>query len=222
MTLATVVGLLLLLLAAVLATKEVDARKSQKGITSTKNIGRNIGSLDGGLGTSTKTRGNVITGPGTDTVLFGTPKDDVIFTGQGNVIAYGIGGDDIIYAGGGTDKLYGGTGNDILNAGFGDDLLDGGPGDDVLQGNVGNGGVLELGGSGNDKLIAGFANSVLVGGSGANLFDCGTGGGATHPVVLDYNPAKGDSIAGNCKVVNTVSNVNSGNLAHIEGDDNPG
>jgi hypothetical protein len=47
----------------------------------------------------------------------------------------------------------------------------------------------------------------MIGGGGANYFDCGLGGSG---VILDFNPAHGDTKASNCKFVITVnSNTNS-------------
>jgi Ca2+-binding RTX toxin-like protein len=191
--------------------KTVQAAKNNKGITSLDDIGNKIGSLDSGRGTSGTRQGNVITGPGTDSILTGTSEDDVIFAGSGNVIVYGIGGNDIIYGGVvGEDKLYGQTGDDVLVAGAGNNLLDGGPGDDVILGTTAvSGNDLMVGGSGNDKLVAGSSDNVMKGGSGADLFDCGTSPTA-RAVILDYNPANGDMLAGNCKVVNPASNTNAG------------
>ena len=40
----------------------------------------------------------------------------------------------------------------------------------------------------------------MIGGSGANYFDCGPNG---NGVILDFNPAKGDTKARNCKFVIT-------------------
>jgi len=40
----------------------------------------------------------------------------------------------------------------------------------------------------------------MIGGSGANYFDCGPNG---NGVILNFNPAKGDTKAPNCKFVIT-------------------
>jgi hypothetical protein len=50
----------------------------------------------------------------------------------------------------------------------------------------------------------------MIGGSGANCFDCGRNG---HAVILDFNPAKGDTKAPNCKfVITSYSNNIFGDL----------
>jgi Ca2+-binding RTX toxin-like protein len=147
-------------------------------------------------------RGNVIIGSDCDITIKGDNQGDIIFTGNGNDVVFGGTGNDIIYAGSGTDQIYGGEGKDILVAGSGTDLLDGGPGNDVLIGGTGN--DLLIGGSGNDKLFAGTGTTVMSGGPGADHFDCGTSTTA-KAVVMDYNPTQGDTISGNCKLVNNVS-----------------
>ena len=149
-----------------------------------------------------KKQGNVIIGNDCDITIKGDNQGDIIFTGNGNDVVFGGTGNDIIYAGSGTDQIYGGEGKDILVAGSGTDLLDGGPGDDVLLGGTGN--DLLIGGSGNDKLFAGTGTTVMSGGPGADHFDCGTSPTA-KAVVMDYNPTEGDTISGNCKLVNNVS-----------------
>ena len=65
--------------------------------------------------------------------------------------------------------------------------------------------IYSLAERGNDKLFAGVGDSVLDGGPGANHFDCPISLlGLARSVVLDYNPDNGDTIAGQCKVINTV------------------
>jgi Ca2+-binding RTX toxin-like protein len=147
--------------------------------------------------------GNVIVGSDCDITIKGDNQGDIIFTGNGNDVVFGGTGNDIIYAGSGTDQIYGGGGKDLLVAGSGTDLLDGGPGDDILIGGTGN--DLLIGGSGNNKLFAGTGTTVMNGGPGANHFDCGTTT-TGKAVVMDYNPTHGDTISGNCKLVNNASN----------------
>jgi Ca2+-binding RTX toxin-like protein len=152
-------------------------------------------------------QGNTITGTDCDDIIRGSNHgSNMIFTLAGNDIVYGGKNNDIIYAGSGDDKLYGGYGGDILVTSSGNSLADGGDGDDVLLGSTGN--DLLIGGDGNDKLFAGPGNTIMNGGSGADNFDCGPPTTSVGPkaVVLDYNPSQGDTIAGNCKIVNTVTN----------------
>lgn len=53
-----------------------------------------------------------------------------------------------------------------------------------------------VGGPGNDELYGGAGDDVLIGGRGADYFDCGDG----QDTIVDFNPAKGDTQAGNCEV----------------------
>jgi Ca2+-binding RTX toxin-like protein len=55
---------------------------------------------------------------------------------------------------------------------------------------------------GNDQYYGGTGHDVMIGGRGANYFDCGLNGNA---LILNFNPAKGDTKAPNCKFVITVS-----------------
>jgi Ca2+-binding RTX toxin-like protein len=120
---------------------------------------------------------------------------------------FALDGKDIVY-GGLSNQIYGGDDEDLLIAGAGKGYLDGGPDDDVLIAGLGN--VLLTGGSGNDKLFAGPATSVLYGGKGANHFDCPLSAlGLARSVVMDYNPSNGDTLSGQCKIVNTIGNGNS-------------
>jgi Ca2+-binding RTX toxin-like protein len=41
-----------------------------------------------------------------------------------------------------------------------------------------------------------IGNDILIGGPGANYFDCGEG----IDEVTDFDPAKGDTLAGNCEL----------------------
>lgn len=104
--------------------------------------------------------------------------------------------------------MYGAKGNDVLVGGLGTDLLDGGPGDDIILGGPGN--DLLIGGPGNDVITAGAGTSIMYGGHNADKFDCGSNI-ASSAIVMDYNPAEGDTITGKCKLVNTVGNANNNN-----------
>jgi len=75
-----------------------------------------------------------------------------------------------------------------------------GDGNDVLAGGVGN--DLLVGGSGNDQFLAGLGSTIMEGGTGSNSFDCGVAPGKS--IVLDYNPDNGDTISGQCKIVNNI------------------
>ena len=145
-------------------------------------------------------RGLLIMGTNCDDKIKGTEKDEIIYTLGGVDRVFAKHGNDIIYGGLGSDRLYGEQGDDIVIAGAGENLLDGGPGSDVLS--AGAGSNLLVGGDDDDELIAGLGTTVMYGGMGANSFDCGLVPGKT--IVLDYNPNKGDTIAGQCKIVNNI------------------
>jgi len=155
--------------------------------------------ITGGTDGTTE-RGLLIIGTNCDDKIKGTEKDEIIYTLGGIDRVFAEQGNDIIYGGLGSDRLYGEQGDDIVIAGAGENLLDGGPGSDVLS--AGAGSNLLVGGDNDDELIAGIGTSVMYGGTGTNSFDCGLVPGKT--IVLDYNPNKGDTIAGQCKIVNNI------------------
>lgn len=146
--------------------------------------------------------GNVITCNAAKPCI-GTNDDDIMFCGIKSR-AFALDGDDLVYGGGLGDQVYGGEDDDLLIAGPGKSLLDGGPNDDVLMGGLGNN--LLAGGDNNDKLFNGAGTAVMYGGKGANHFDCSLSAlGVARSVVMDYNPSKGDTISGPCKIVNNLS-----------------
>ena len=51
------------------------------------------------------------------------------------------------------------------------------------------------------KKGGGTGHDVMIGGRGANYFDCGLNGNA---LILNFNPAKGDTKSPSCKFVITV------------------
>jgi hypothetical protein len=82
------------------------------------------------------------------------------------------------------------------------------PGNNIFIG--GGGETIMVGVNGNDQFFAGSNNlfdggaDIMIGGSGANYFDCGPNG---NGVILDFNPAKGDTKSPSCKyVITTYSN----------------
>jgi Ca2+-binding RTX toxin-like protein len=144
--------------------------------------------------------------------IVGTQRGDIIIaTAVNNARIFGIGGNDIIECGIGNCNVFTGFGNNVLMSGSSTSAnLYGGSGGYLRPGNnifIGGGGVtLMVGGNGNDQFYAGTnnlfsgGNDIMIGGSGANYFDCGRNG---HAVILDFNPAKGDTKAPNCKFVIT-------------------
>jgi Ca2+-binding RTX toxin-like protein len=202
------ISMLLIVFAIVPMTGLNQPASSSSGITKLGKLGDRIEGLDFNSGVFF---GNVETCSDATTCV-GTNKDDIIYGGLREQV-FALNGNDMIY--GSLDgQLYGGKNDDIILVGAGHNLADGGPGDDTLLGGAGN--DLLTGGSGNDKLFAGVGDSVLDGGKGANHFDCPISLlGLARAVVLDYNPDNGDTIAGQCKIVNTLGSGNSANVPNI-------
>ena len=152
------------------------------------------------------TFGSVIT-CAVEVTCIGTNDDDIMYPGA-KAQVFALNGDDVVYVGL-NDQAYGGRDDDLLIAPTaGRNLLDGGSNDDVLIGGLGN--DLLIGGKGNDKLFAGGGSTVMFGGPGANHFECVLSAiGLAKSVVMDYNPANGDTISGPCKIVNTIGNGNT-------------
>jgi hemolysin type calcium-binding protein len=171
---------------------------SGPGSTIVNNLGNRIQGLD--LPPESTRSGNVITCRPVIPCI-GTNNTDIIMAGISEQV-FGLKGNDMIF-GAADDQLYGDGGNDIILSGAGNNLADGGSGDDVLTGGIGH--SLLIGGPGNDKLFAGPGDTVMDGGSGANHFDCPASiAGLARSIVLDYNPANGDTISGQCTLVNNV------------------
>jgi Ca2+-binding RTX toxin-like protein len=55
--------------------------------------------------------------------------------------------------------------------------------------------------AGNDQFYSGTGHDVMIGGRGANYFDCGLN---SNGFILNFNPAKGDTKAPDCKFVITA------------------
>jgi Ca2+-binding RTX toxin-like protein len=208
-TVSTVIIITIVFVGLIIPLTSVqNAASSSAGITKLKNLGDRIDGLNFNSGVFF---GNVETCSDVSTCI-GTNKDDIIYGGAHEQV-FALNGNDMIF--GGLDgQLYGGKNDDIVLAGAGHNLLDGGPGEDTLLGGVGN--DLLTGGDDNDKLFAGTGDSVLDGGKGANHFDCPVSLlGLARAIVLDYNPDNGDTIAGQCKIINTIGNTNPGSIPEI-------
>ena len=144
--------------------------------------------------------------------IIGTQRGDIIIaTAVNNARILGLGGNDVIECGMGNCNVVTAFGNNVLMSGPSSSAhLYGGSGGYFRPGNnifIGGGGeTLMVGGRGNDQFYAGSNNlfdgggDVMIGGSGVNYFDCGPNG---NGVILDFNPAKGDTKASNCKYVIT-------------------
>lgn len=179
----------------------------------------NSGSITSSIGTSrcelSTEQGDTLSSLERDALIFcppsillpvpcvGTEDDDIIYADPTTNEIVALRGNDIVFANSGDTRIYGGKDDDLLIAGLGNDLVDGGPNDDVLL--AGPGSDLLVGGKGNDKLFNGAGTAVMYGGKGANHFDCSISAlGLARSIVMDYNPSKGDTIAGSCKIVNTL------------------
>jgi Ca2+-binding RTX toxin-like protein len=142
--------------------------------------------------------------------IIGTQRGDIIIaTAVNNARIVGLGGNDVIECGQGNCKVFTAFGNNVLMSGpsISAHLFAGSggyprPGNNIFIG--GGGETLMVGGRGNDQFYAGNNNlfdgggDIMIGGSGANYFDCGPNG---NGVILDFNPAKGDTKSSNCKFV---------------------
>jgi hypothetical protein len=142
-------------------------------------------------------KGQLIIGTNCDDKINGDTDDEIIYTLVGVDTVFAGMGNDIIFGGSGDDSLYGEGDDDIIMPGDGTNLVDGGPGNDILYGALGKNFL--VGGDGNDKFIAGAGSTVMDGGPGSNDYDC-----AGNSIVLDYNPDRGDTMAGKCKIVNNI------------------
>lgn len=192
-----------LLFASGTSTSEFNRVEAKEQTSPLGDIGDKIEGLDFNAGIFD---GNIETCDDSSTCV-GTSNDDIIRGGNTEQV-FGRGGDDMIF-GGLSNQLYGGGQNDIILAGAGSNVIGGDSGDDTLMGSLGN--DLLTGGGGNDKLFAGTGDTIMKGGSGSNHFDCPLSMlGLARAIVLDYNPDKGDTIAGVCKVVNTVVGDDTG------------
>jgi Ca2+-binding RTX toxin-like protein len=188
-----------------LLTNLSNAKSTNVGANNLKNLGGKIKGLET---PSTSVRfGNTITCAPL-VPCFGTNNDDIIYPGAGELV-FARPGDDIVF-GAFNDQIYGGNGNDIIHLGPGHSLAAGASGDDSLLGGLGGG--LLSGGPGNDKLFAGPVFTTMNGGGGANHFNCPLSvAGLARSIVLDYNPANGDTISGSCSLVNTIGNNQNNN-----------
>jgi RTX calcium-binding nonapeptide repeat (4 copies) len=77
--------------------------------------------------------GGTIDGDNGNSLILGSPGDDLVRARQGNDCVVGGGGNDDLRGNQGTDVLVGGPGNDALNGGQGQDICYGGPGTDTAQ-----------------------------------------------------------------------------------------
>lgn len=199
---ATLIAVLLLFTAGI-QTIRFEHAESKEATSPLGKIGDRIEGLDFNSGVF---YGNLETCDDSVTCV-GTNNDDII-RGGGNEQVFGRDGDDMIF-GGHSSQLYGGKQDDILLPGAGNNVVDGDSGDDTLLGSLGN--DLLAGGKGSDKLFAGAGDTIMKGGSGANHYDCPLSLlGMARAIVLDYNPDNGDTVAGQCKIVNTVVGNDTG------------
>jgi Ca2+-binding RTX toxin-like protein len=137
--------------------------------------------------------------------IIGTLRGAVIVaTNTFDASLYGVGGNNVLQCGQGACKAVAGPGNNVLLSSTStttdNNRLYGGAGNDIFIGGIGS--TIMVGGKvGNDQFYAGTGHDVLIGGGGANYFDCGLNG---NGLILNFNPAKGDTKAPNCKFVITA------------------
>jgi hypothetical protein len=150
---------------------------------------------------------NLIVGPSCSVAcppIIGTLRGAVIIaTSTVDASIYGLGGNNVLQCGLGSCKAVAGPGNNVLLASTSvttdDNRLYGGAGNNIFIGGIGS--TLMVGGKvGNDQFYGGTGHDVMIGGGGANYFDCGLNG---NGLILNFNPAKGDTKAPNCKFVIT-------------------
>ena len=137
--------------------------------------------------------------------IIGTlPGSVIVATTTSDASLYGVGGNNVLQCGQGACKAVAGPGNNVLLASVSSTLdnnrLYGGAGNNIFIGGIGS--TIMVGGKvGNDQFYGGTGHDVMIGGRGANYFDCGLNGNA---LILNFNPAKGDTKSPNCKFVITV------------------
>jgi hypothetical protein len=154
---------------------------------------------------------NLVVGPhcipavtGCPPIIGTLPGSVIIGTATFDATLYGVGGNNVLQCGEGSCKAVAGPGNNVLLASTAEttdnNRLYGGVGNNIFIGGIGS--TIMVGGKiGNDQFYAGPGRDVMIGGGGANYFDCGINGNA---LILNFNPAKGDTKAPNCKFVITV------------------
>jgi hypothetical protein len=136
--------------------------------------------------------------------IIGTvPGSVIVATGTVDASLYGV-GNNVLQCGQGSCKAVAGPGNNILLGSTSqttdNNRLYGGAGNNIFIGGIGS--TIMVGGKvGNDQFYGGIGHDVMIGGRGANYFDCGLNGNA---LILNFNPAKGDTKAPDCKFVITV------------------
>jgi hypothetical protein len=141
--------------------------------------------------------------------IIGTQRGAVIIaTSTFDASIYGVGGNNVLQCGQGSCKAVAGPGNNVLLGSTSqttdNNRLYGGAGNNIFIGGIGC--TLLVGGKvGNDQFYGGTGHDVMIGGRGANYFDCGLNG---NGVILNFNPAKGDTKAPNCKFVITAGTGN--------------
>ena len=151
---------------------------------------------------------NLVVGPACNVncpPIIGTlPGSVIVATATFDASLYGAGGNNVLQCGEGACKAVAGPGNNVLLASTSqttdNNRLYGGAGNDIFIGGIGS--TLMVGGKvGNDQFYGGTGHDVMIGGRGANYFDCGLNG---NGLILNFNPAKGDTKSPNCKFVITV------------------
>lgn len=110
---------------------------------------------------------------GSDDLVFGSNRSEIIKTGRGDDTVFAGGGNDLVFGGSGDDSLFGQNGHDWLFGGSGDNYLDGGRGRDYLFGWYGDDHL--KGGTGSDFLFADGGDDILEGDEGHDILLGGRG-----------------------------------------------
>jgi Ca2+-binding RTX toxin-like protein len=132
--------------------------------------------ITGGVGDSL-----VIGTPGNDVILDllgnnhieGRGGNDVICTGPGNDVVLSLNGSDVLFDQGGNNLLRSGGGNDKITAGDGNDRIASGAGADHVVAGDGKNNVRL--GKGRDKAFAGAGNDTIKGARGKDTIRAGDG-----------------------------------------------
>jgi Ca2+-binding RTX toxin-like protein len=109
---------------------------------------------------------NHIEGRGGDDIICTGPGSDVVLTLGGSDVSFDQGGNNVIRTGGGKDSVTAGDGNNRINTGAGADRVSVGKGNNLIR--LGKGRDRAVAGSGNDRVFGGKGKDNINGGKGKN------------------------------------------------------
>lgn len=159
---------------------------------------------------------------GSDEILYGDEKSDLISAWSGDDILYGEEGNDKLYGGIGNDWLDGGIGDDKLYGNDGDDILVGGAGDDYLEGGIGNDTYIFNIGDGNDTIYdydstTGNNDTLQIGTEAKNLLFSKSGNNLLISILDTQDSVTiKDWYGGNNYHVETIRTNDGCTLAHTQ------